>query len=100
MKIFKIKTIGAQWLGTVSEGKRLEIFAVGEDGKELKDVDNPLATILANEDDESLLIELYTETGTVQIPLSELNRVFEMARSEVHSESWYEENVYKDDETT
>ena len=100
MKITKIEKIRAQWFGSVDDGKQLEIVAVDYKGKDVENVPYPLATIVADEKDESLLVELYTEKGIVRVPLSELQRAFEMASNEVHSEEWYEKNVYNPDENT
>ena len=75
-------------------------MAVDDSGIDLESVPYPLASILADEKDESLFLELYTEKGIVQLPLAELQRVFGMAHNEVHSESWYEMNVYNSDENT
>lgn len=99
MKITKVSKLKTQWFGTVDNGKCLEIIAADEAGIDIKNVPYPLATVLADEKGETLLLEIYTDNGIVQLPLSELKRAFELAPGEVHSEAWYENNVYNDEST-
>jgi hypothetical protein len=66
MKIVKLSKLNTQWLSTVDQGKRLELIAADDNDRELKGVCYPLATILADENNETLLIEIYTEEGTVK----------------------------------
>jgi len=77
----------------------LELIAADDNGTALTNgVTYSVATIRADESDETLLLEIYTEEGIVQIPVSELQRVLNMAAGEVHSEHWYENNIYKENE--
>ena len=84
MKINKLKT---QWFNSVDQGRRLEIVAVDSEGIQLNNVTYPLLSILADEKDESLQVEMYTEDGIVQIPLTELQHAIALAPGEVHSEA-------------
>lgn len=79
------------WLGTVSQGKQLELGAK-------TDTENIiLAKIVA---DESLLFELYIEIQTALIPLEVIRKAIEVDKNNVHSEVWHENNVYLDPEST
>jgi hypothetical protein len=78
-----------QWLGTVNDGKQLELFA------EIEGLMQPLITLVADDADESLWFEIRSGEHLVQVPVSQIQRMLEMARGEVHSEAWYEANVYK-----
>jgi hypothetical protein len=94
----KVPKIRLQWFLSVGEGRQLEIIATDENGQDLPAATYPLGTIIADEEDESLLLAIYTEKGMVHIPVSALKEAFDMAANEVHSEKWFEENVYKDQE--
>lgn len=87
-------TIQIQSLGTPDKGKQLELVAVDENENPKSDICYPIAAILADDSDESLWFEVYTEKGPVQISLSTIQQTIERAFTEVHSESWYENNVY------
>ncbi|WP_020405019.1 hypothetical protein [Hahella ganghwensis] len=98
MSIRKLRNLRFQWYNSVSEGRQLELFAADEDGRPLKGIQYPLLSILADEQSEELLIEFSTSKGIVQVPVSEVKAIIEAASGEVHSESWYEKNVYSRDE--
>jgi hypothetical protein len=87
MKIIKPKT-EILYLGTVDQGKQLAINF--SDSTTSYDV----LTILADDKDESLWIELEVGNSLVQIPIEIVERAIKLAREDVHSESWYEKNVY------
>jgi hypothetical protein len=76
------------WFGTVDDGKKLLVNAT-LDGKSYD-----LATIVADDEDESLWFEIYVGEKIVQIPLHVIQKAIESAPGEVHSESWYENNIY------
>lgn len=90
MKILRPKS-EILWLGTVDDGKQLLINTT------IEGVSHDLVTIRADDHDESLWIELCVEGKIVQIPLSLLKEAVELAPGEVHSETWYENNVYGDE---
>ena len=100
MNIVKLNKVNLQWLGTVNEGKRLEIVSLDSENIPISGVPYPLATILADEETEELMIEIYTEEGIVQFPLSNLKKIIAASEGEVHSEAWYEKNVYNEDKNT
>ena len=82
------------WLGTVSQGKQLELGATTDTESLI------LATIIADDADESLWFELYIENQAIQIPLEVISKAIEAAKQDVHSEAWYEKNVYPNSENT
>ena len=75
------------WLGTVDDGRKL---VINTNNGNLSD---DLITITADDSDESLWFEIVQNDQVVQIPLAVIKEALEIA-SEVHSESWYEKNVY------
>lgn len=87
MKTIKpeIETI---WLGTVDQGKQLEITAV------INGLSTPLAAVVAEAPEESLWFEVYVNETAVRMPLETVSEVIQAAKGEVHSEAWYEKSVY------
>ncbi len=86
--------ITLSWLGTVSQGKQLELGAT-------TDTENLfLATIVADDADESLWFELFINDQAIQIPLDVISKAIEAAEQDVHSEAWYEKYVYPGSEST
>ncbi len=75
------------FLGAVDDGRKLLINAKA-DG-----VSYDLATIVADDKDESLWFEIYVGEKVVQIPLHLIKEAIEAAPDGVHSESWYEKNI-------
>ena len=76
------------WISTADQGKHLELYSdIGEMGYQL-------ATIIADEQDESLWFELYVGDMIVQIPLAIVQEALALAPGNVHSEAWYEANGY------
>lgn len=76
------------WLGSVDQGRQLELSTV------IEGMSWPLATIVADERDESLWFELYIDGKTVQIPLALIQKALQAAPDGVHSETWYEANGF------
>lgn len=96
MKTEKVPKLRLQWLGSVDQGKQLELLAADAHGDENTELPYALATVRADESTEELLLELYIDKIAIQIPVSEVEAAFKLAVGEVHSERWYEENVYSD----
>ena len=88
MRIVHRPEVELLWCGTVDEGKQLELSAT------INGVGHALATIVADDKDESLWFEVYVNGECVQIPLSVIEKILTLAHGEVHSETWYVENVY------
>jgi hypothetical protein len=83
------------WLSTIDRGRELEIHT------EFGGFAHAAATIVADEGDESLWLQLEVAQTQVQIPLSVLRDALASA-SDVHSETWFERNVegYPDPDLT
>jgi hypothetical protein len=79
--------------GTVDDGKKLLINSV------IDGISNDLITITADDNDESLWFEIVVENNIVQIPFELVKRAIERAPDDVHSETWYEKNIYNDSST-
>ena len=76
------------WLSTVDQGKQLEL------NSQIGGMSYQLATIVADEQDESLWLELYVDEMIVQVPLATIQEALASAHGNVHSEAWYEANGY------
>ena len=75
-----------QWLSTVESGRQLEL------NTEFGGLGHTIASIVADENDESLWLEVEVAQTLVQIPLSLLREALASADG-VHSEAWFERNV-------
>ena len=76
-----------QFISPPGEGLQLEICEADPQGNLARP--NPLARILAD-DQEDHWFELYGPDGTmVRIPLVEIERAIVAARPDVHGEAWY-----------
>ena len=60
----------------------------------------PLIKVYADEESETLYAELATENGLFQIPLESLKQMISLSETEAHSESWFNEHVFKDSGST
>ena len=94
MKTLNPVRIKLQWFGSVDEGRQLELLAADDDGNLLSDLCDPLITLLKDDKNEELHVELYTHKGTVRISAKDLKGALAVAEEEAHSEQWYEDNVY------
>lgn len=85
--------IRVDWVGTVDQGRRLEISA------EFNNTAYELISVVADEMDESLWFEFFIAGKCVQVPYAVLVDAVNVAPDGVHSEAWYEKHVYskKDD---
>lgn len=73
---------------TVDQGKQLELHA------EIDGKDHILLNVSADEQDESRWVGMEYNGNFVQIPLELIKSLVHQAEEEVHSETWYEANVY------
>lgn len=85
--------IQSDWFSEVGGGMRLELSS------ELNGVSHQLLTILADDIDEELWVELYVEGKAVQVPLATVKAALEDALGSVHSEAWYDKNPPPSDES-
>ncbi|MCW8877833.1 MAG: hypothetical protein OQK04_06245 [Kangiellaceae bacterium] len=56
--------------------------------------------IYADEENEEKYVEFQSGKELIQIPVSKLREVLELAEKEVHSEVWFDKNVFDDGENT
>ncbi|WP_426370020.1 hypothetical protein [Pseudocolwellia sp. HL-MZ7] len=61
-----------------------------------KEIDYPLFKVYANEENEIKYVELSTNGKLIQIPMSALKSFIEFSETEVHSEAWYNKNVFNE----
>ena len=98
MKRFKEKDVKTQKVSDY--GMTLELYI--ESG--IKDTDEnieyPLLKIYADEETESQYLEIYSGNDFIQIPVSKVKAFIAAAEKEVHSESWFDKNVFNNDENT
>ena len=95
MKEVKPTQTSLQWLGSVDEGRQLEVLGVDEKGEPSKGLPYPLFTLFKEESNEELLIEYYDGENPIQMKALDLKQAIELAEKEAHSEQWYEKNVYQ-----
>lgn len=74
--------IRVDWVGTVDQGRRLEISA------EFNNTAYGLLSFIADEMDESLWVEFFIEGKCVQIPYAVLVDAVNITPDGVHSEVW------------
>lgn len=79
--------IQSDWLATVDNGMQLEISTA------VKGIRHPLLTIIADDKDESLWVEIGVGETVVQIPFELIQSTLNAAVDQVHSESWYDKNL-------
>ena len=77
----------SDWSSVVGEGMQLEISAT------IDSLGHQLVTILADEKDESLWVQVYAGDTAVQIPIAILRDALDAAVGEVHSENWYDKHL-------
>lgn len=75
------------WLSTVDQGRQLELSAVFGGQRHI------IATVVADDKDESLWVELEVGHSLVQVPVDAFKKLLESAVGEVHSETWFERDV-------
>jgi hypothetical protein len=98
MKIKTYRNTKVQWVLSANDGKQLEILAADENGEAINGAPYPLATIVADDADEELMIELYTKEGIVRFPLKNIQQAQELATDEVRSETWYEKSGHYEED--
>ena len=75
----------------VGDGMNVEVMATGRDGRRYPDGEGKLVAAFRAEADEAVRVVLFTEDGDrVEVPVEEIERAIELAKSEVHSEEYYD----------
>ena len=75
----------------VGDGMNVEVIATGQDGRLYPEGDGELVATFRAESDEAVRIVLFTESGDrVEVLVEEIERAIALAKSEVHSEEYYD----------
>jgi hypothetical protein len=86
-----VERVYLQFSSDTGEGLQLEVCKANARG-DLNALDpSPIAVVSADAS-EKLWFEFNTLKGPVRVPLTEMERALEIAKSEVHSEAWYQKN--------
>ena len=81
MEKFSRPELRTDWASVVDGGMRLEVSAT------IDGLEHQLVTILADEQDEALWVQVYVGDIAVQIPAALLRKALDDAVGEVHSEN-------------
>ncbi|AJQ93378.1 hypothetical protein [Gynuella sunshinyii] len=87
MKRFKKEEVKSQVVSDFGMTAELYIEAC-------QNIDYPLFKVYADEETEEKYVELSSGNKVIQIPLESLQDFLSFADKEVHSESWYDKNVF------
>ena len=79
--------IESLWCSVVDGGMQLELSTI------IGNVRHPLLTVVAEDADESLWVEVYSGEVPVRIPLEAVRDALQAAVGQVHSETWYDKNL-------
>lgn len=96
MKRFKKEDVKSQ---VVSDfGMTAELYI--ETGKRSVDeaLDYPLLKVYADENSEEKYVEISSNGNLIQIPMEAMKDFLSFAEKEVHSEAWYEKNIFNQDQ--
>ena len=72
----------------------LELFVVTDGFNIDESVDYPLIVINADERDDSRRFQINLRDSSVSLPLEIVKDMIEAAEVDVHSERWFEQNVF------
>lgn len=76
-------------------GLTLELFIE----ESVQNIEYPLLKVYADDKTEDLYLEIPTSSGLVQVPLKSVQKFLSMAETEVHSEKWFDNNVFNNTDT-
>ena len=79
-----LKDIKATWAGLHGEGMQLELSC------EISGREHYFGSFVADPTDEALFFEFAVSGHRVRIPVSQLESLIAAAKTDVHSESWYD----------
>lgn len=79
-------------------GMTLELSVNSKRARGSDSVAYPLLKILADEQTEALYLEIESHGKLVQVPVSSIQKMIDAAQVDVHSEHWFDEHVFKQDE--
>ena len=81
-------------------GMTMELFVEQDNGEIDREIDYPLLKIYADEETEEQYLELPTQAGLVQIPISKVKSFIESASEVVRSEAWCDNNAFNEPNDT
>lgn len=84
----ELSKIYLQRFSAVGDGMHLELCQADDLGNIVEEESDPIITIRADSGDD-LKFVVYSDSGIVSIPLSEIERAIKVAKEEVHSEDFY-----------
>ena len=89
MRILELQKIHVQRFSCHDDGLHLELCRADQNGNLDEGPPYPLATIRADKGDQRTF-EFISGKTLISLPLSELERVIDIAKQEVHSEDYYD----------
>lgn len=75
-------------------GMTLELFVETGDHSINNAIDYPLFKIYADEETEEKYLEVSSGGQLIQLPIEKVKQFLLAAETEVHSEAWYDKNVF------
>lgn len=88
MKEIRLEKVYLQRFSASDDGMHLEICQADEFGKPIDSEPDPLVTIRADTETQFKFV-IYSDVGTISIPLEEIERSIAYAKQVVHSEGFY-----------
>ncbi len=81
-------------------GMSLELYIESRGGEIDQSIDYPLFKIIAEDNDETQFLEFNCNGVLIQLPTEKVKEFLLAAEEDVHSEAWYDRNVFNYDENT
>ena len=94
MKRFKKENIKIQFVSDF--GMTSELYIETGSSSIDKIIEYPLFKIYADEKTEIKYVEFLTNGELIQIPMATLKSFIDVSETDVHSENWYNKNVFND----
>jgi hypothetical protein len=92
IKRFNESELKMQWVSDF--GMTLELFSEDEKGSIDQSISYPLLKIVSEDSDERQYLQFDCTGKFVEIPISILKSMFDLAEKEVRSETWFKNNVF------
>ena len=81
-------------------GMSLELYIESLDGEIDQSVDYPLLKVIAEDNDETQYLVFNCNGIMIQLPTVKVKEFLLAAEEDVHSEAWYDRNVFNSDDNT
>ena len=98
IKKFSEPYLKMQWVSDF--GMTLELYSEDRNGEINQSPDYPLLKILADDSDEKQYLQFNCNGQMIRLPVKEVKDMIYQAEKEVHSETWYDKNMFSDDENS